>query len=1027
MGTNLQQKSKRQKLSNVNIPDFIKKKHAVLKIDCNDDSSFKYAVNAALHPPKSHQELISSYPISTLNFGDLELPMQIEDVLKFEKLNPTISINIFGVENAEIIGPYHQTEQKKENHINLLMLENGKDTHYCWIKNISKLIVSQTNKVKHSIFVCDGCLSIFTKKDNLDKHQLQDCNHIKLKLPEVGKNIHKFVNIERQLKVPVCVYADFESLLMQNSFAQPDPSSSSTTNVENHEACSFGYFIKCNFDVTLNKLVVYRGENSAEKFVTMLCADLLEIFKNNLNKPVRMLKLTPEELDTYGNTQQCHICEEDFDVDEDENGKVKDHCHFTGKFRGAAHSKCNLAYRVPNFIPIYFHNYSCYDSHLFFKELNVIKGDIQVLAINKEKYISLTKKIETGFFTTKKESPIMLNLRFLDSYRFLPASLDNLATTISENGFKNLKSQFQNHKLLLRKGVYPYSYMDSWEKFKETQLPPREAFYNKLTSESISDNEYNHAQSVWQEYNIQNLGEYSDLYLKTDVLLLTDIFENFREVCLDVYKLDPCQYFTGPGLTYDAMLKYTKVKLELLTDFEMLHFFKNSIRGGLCQCSGRFAEANNKYMDTYDSTKESSYIQYWDMNNLYGWAMSQLLPQSEFEWVENVDDLKVLEISDENDIGYTLEVDLDYPQNLHDAHNDLPFCVENLVPPGSKVKKLITNLYSKKKYIIDYRALKQAMKAGLVLTKIHRALQYKQTRFMQKYIELNNNMRKNSKTSFEKDLFKMMNNAVYGKTMENLEKRVDVKIVTRWGKKAKSLGVGRWFAKPNYHSHEEIDGTDIIIIQMKKTKILYNKPIFLGFAILELAKTRMYDFHYEYMAKKYIPENFKLKYTDTDAFIYHIKTEDVFNDIKTDLEYMFDTSNFKRDNPYGIKLANEKVLGLMKDEVGGKIINKGIFLSSKLYSILLDDGKNILKAKGVKKSALNKMNPQDYEDVLNNETKIHGNMYVIRAKRHNLYTQIVNKVILSSHDDKRYLLKDGSHDTLAWGHFRIDELESESQ
>ncbi|KYM95307.1 hypothetical protein ALC62_14047 [Cyphomyrmex costatus] len=199
--------------------------------------------------------------------------------------------------------------------------------------------------------------------------------------------------------------------------------------------------------------------------------------------------------------------------------------------------------------------------------------------------------------------------------------LDKLASYLDKNKLKIVKSEFSNlsdedFNLLTRKGVFPYEYVDCVEKLNDTRLPPREPFHNSLTGDTVSESDYAHAANVWKRFSVQTLDEYSDLYLKTDVLLLTDVFENFRESYVANYGLDPAHYYTLPGFTWDAMLKHTGVKFELLTDIDMVMFIERGIRGGLSQCFGRYAKANNKYMRSYDSSKPSSYLMYYDVNNL---------------------------------------------------------------------------------------------------------------------------------------------------------------------------------------------------------------------------------------------------------------------------------------------------------------------------------------------------------------------------------------------------------------------------
>ena len=214
--------------------------------------------------------------------------------------------------------------------------------------------------------------------------------------------------------------------------------------------------------------------------------------------------------------------------------------------------------------------------------------------------------------------------------------------------------------MLLRKGVYPYEYMDSWERFDETSLPDKEAFYSKLNLENITDKDYEHVQKVWEVFEIKNVGEYHDLYVQSNTLLLADVFENFRDKCIEIYGLDPAHFLSAPRLAWQACLKKTRVNLELLADIDMLLMVEKGIRGGIFQATHRYARANNKYMNDYDKNFESSYLVFLDANNLYGWAMSQKLLINGFEWVKKLSRFNerfIKNYSEISDRGYFLEVD----------------------------------------------------------------------------------------------------------------------------------------------------------------------------------------------------------------------------------------------------------------------------------------------------------------------------------------------------------------------------------
>ena len=239
--------------------------------------------------------------------------------------------------------------------------------------------------------------------------------------------------------------------------------------------------------------------------------------------------------------------------------------------------------------------------------------------------------------------------------------------------------------------------MDSCERFDETSLPNKEDFYSNLNKEDITDVDYRHGKIVFQYLVNKNLGDYHDLYVQSDTLLLADVFENFRSMCIKVYELDPAHFLSAPGLPWQACLNKTEVKLELLADVDMLLMVEKGIRGGICHAIYRYAKANNKYIKNYNKDKEESFLQYLDDNNLYGWEMSQKLPVSGFKWKKII--LKFNEeflknYDEDSDKGYILKVDVKYPKNLHGLHEDLAFLPERM--KIGKCKKLVCNLYDKK-------------------------------------------------------------------------------------------------------------------------------------------------------------------------------------------------------------------------------------------------------------------------------------------------------------------------------------------
>ena len=1000
------------------LPKELADKKAIINMKNKDNKCFMWCVLRALNLKNDNSERIDKELMEkeeTLNMKDIEYPVSLKNIDRFEKQNPEISITVLGFNEKDKVYPLHVSEYiyNRKHNIILLLIERDGVKHYCLVKNPSRLLSKQVSAHKEGTHICFRCLNPFWSHKSLEKHQEYCRNHeaVKINMPEKG-TILRFKHHERSEKLPFIIYADTEALIKEMQNCDPNPQNSYTKKYQKHEPISFSYYIK-SFDdnVYKSKLRKYTGEDAMEKFVEWIEDDVKDIA--NI-QDVEMMKLSPNELKQFDEATKCWICNEEFDDTVDEKGykkneKVKDHCHYTGRFRGAAHNSCNLNYKKPKFIPVVFHNLSGYDSHLFIKNLGFTDGTIDCIPNNEEKYISFTKNTVVGSYTDKKgkDKPIKHKIRFIDSFKFMSDSLESLVNNLPDDGFNILEKNYKGEKLSLvkRKGFYPYEYMNSLKRFKENKIPPKEAFYSRLTGEGISDEDYEHVKKVWKVFGMKTLQDYHDLYNVTDVLLLADVFENFRNVCMENYKLDPAHYFTAPGLAWDACLKITDVELELLSDIDMLLMIEKGIRGGVSMISNRYAKANNKYMgESFNEKDPSKYIVYLDANNLYGWAMSKPLPTHGFKWMK-VDELETWELH-----SCILEVDLEYPENLHDLHNDYPLAPEQIVV--NKVSKLIPNLGNKKKYVLHYENLKQYLKLGLKLTHIHSGIKFKESPWLEKYISLNTKLRTEAKNDFEKDFFKLMNNAVFGKTMENIRNRVDVKLVNN-KKQAEKLS-----AKPNY-KHCNIFSEDLVAIHMKMTKLDFNKPVYLGMCILDLSKTLMYDFHYNHIKKKY-EDKAKLLLTDTDSLMYEIQTKDFYKDIIGDVKDRFDTSGYPSNHPSDIPSGfNKKVLGMFKDEVNGDIIDEFVGLRAKLYSYKMFEGEESKKCKGVKKSVVKKsITHEDYKTCLLTGKEQLRKQNIIRSYKHEVYTEEVNKVALSASDNKRYILEDGIN-TLALGHYKI--------
>ena len=634
-------------------------------------------------------------------------------------------------------------------------------------------------------------------------------------MPTKDNNIIKYNHGEKSMKVPFIIYVDLECLLEKMSTCINNPNESSTTKINQHTPSGYSIFTSCSFYESKNKLNYYRGKDCMKKF----CKDLKEHATRIINhEKKKIIPLTKEEKINYNDQKICYICKKEFDTIDKKNYKVRDHCHYTGKYGGAAHNICNLRYKVPKEIPVVFHNGSTYDYHFIIKELvKKFEGNLDCLGESTEKYITfsvpLKKKIEN------KNLEITYKIKFIDSFRFMSSSLSKLVDNLSEE------------------------------------------IHNNKCADCTSNLDY-----------IKITAKPSSLEHKNEKLILE---------------------------CYNCKQRYRKkFNKELIKRFASTYKFCNNDLNKLILLL-RKGVYPYEYADTWEKFSEIS------------------LPSKE------------------------------------DFHSNLNIIIKTSIKSWIKVKK------------------------------IHRIIEFNQEAWLKPYIDMNTELGKLARNDFEKDLFKLMNNSVFGKTMENIRKHRDIKLVTTDKKRSKLV------SEPNYHIIDLIS-EDLSIIEMKKTKVKMNKPIYLGLSILEISKILMYEFWYDYMKPKY-NDNVRLCYMDTDSFIMNIKTNDFYKDISDDVDNRFDTSNYEVKRP--LPIGKKKVIGLMKDELGGEIITEFIALKPKTYSYLTDNDKIDKKAKGTKKCVIKKMIKfDDYKKCLLNDKVILKSQQRFISNKHDVYTEDVNKI-----------------------------------
>ena len=429
------------------------------------------------------------------------------------------------------------------------------------MKNISGLLRGITSN-HNGDYYCLNCRHSYRTKSKLKKHEKICKNHDfrHLKIPDAENNILESKPERKSLKHAFIIYGDLECLLLKMNTCNYNPNKSYAIAKALHKPSGYSLLTSCSFDKSENKQTYYREKDCMKRFYDDLNEQITRI-SNYEMKPMDLL--TEEEKESFENQELCHICDKEFCTDNNiEMRKVRDHCHYTGKYRGAAHSKCNLNYKIVKEIPVLFHNGSIYDYHFINKYLaRKIEDNFECLGENTEKYISFTVPFKKVINDKKSKYKI----RISDSYRFMQDSLSNLLDKLSEfkidkidndvlikkfyNTYQLSDNDINEFKLLLRKGVCPYEYMDSWKRFNETELPSEDRFYTKLNLEDISADDYAHAINVWNTFNISNLGEYHDLYVQLDTGLLADVFANFRDKYIETDKIDPAYFLTTPGLS----------------------------------------------------------------------------------------------------------------------------------------------------------------------------------------------------------------------------------------------------------------------------------------------------------------------------------------------------------------------------------------------------------------------------------------------------------------------------------------------
>jgi len=1054
----------------IELPDNIKNKKATVNIKNDDNLCFAYAIIAhfahSINSTKklndcdrykafyNHSECTATIPPSSkdlgvlcIDFGGLTFPLSMHNITTFENRNPLLSVNVYTLNEKNTVLPLRRSKNvaNATHRINLLYISKYDSTHYVLIKNMSRLLNSKDGKQR---FYCDLCLQPKYSKADLKQH-LEDCAEYspqRVTMPEEGKKI-QFKNVKNTLPMTHVLYADLESSLLPLENIEKGVK---THLQHRHLPNSYCILTVSNVpDQQHLSLDQNHGDDIVEEFIEFLKLRSKEVQEWRMNA----LKI-PLKADDFRKMSKkvCCLCNKPlFNTDI----LHRHHDHVTGKSLGYAHGSCNLNADMRYHLPLVVQNGLRYDIHLIIKALGKhVRHGMKVLADTEENYKSISWKFQCddcrdANYNCWHYAP----MRLVDSMSFLNCSLSKLVETYKKDGdFSHLYSWLtsvltqdkvaRGMTLLTQKNIYPYEMISSVAVLENTtELPDIDSFYSTLAEEGPSQSDYDTAKEVWEFFDCKTLLDYHNIYLTCDVLLLADCFENFRKACLAEQKLDPLHYVGLPGFAWDSMLHSTKIKLDLISQVDVYNFFEQSIRGGMSQVGLRAAKANNKYMKNYDSSKPTSYIFDYDVNNLYGCAMAKLLPTGDFRWMKEnnllqleqqlkAGDLHLLDLKD-SERGCTVEVTLSYPPELHDLHNDLPLAPERIVPkqewlsaenvklqqmynlPRPKEPKLLAHFHNRVKYKVHWYALKLYLELGMKVIKVHRAITYEHSSWLAPWVVGNAKKRAEAISEIMMKLFKDLNNILYGKTVQKCRELLDVRLKNSWSQ------CRRLVAKPTYKSHTIFD-ENLVAVHMFNQEVVLNKPIYVGASVLDYAKAHM--FSWWYICFKRVFPHARLVLTDTDSLLVYVEDEHFYEKLKPIIGE-FDFSNYPPehevfDNETIVyRMENRKKLGKMKDVQGGDIIIHVIAIRSKMYSFLTEAEYNVKRAKGVPSKSLEKqVNHQDYCNCLYCSETTEVESSSIRNYKHDIYTIRGRKLALSSYDDKRYIC-DGKVDTRAFGHY----------
>jgi hypothetical protein len=991
----------------VNLPKNLRKKRCLQNLKSRKSDCFKLCILSDYLKPKSSLKRILNQ--NHINFDCCTEPMLISRIKKFEEKN-NLAVCIFGYENSKffpirVSSFVNNCDYRKHD---LLLLKKGNSHHFVNIRNLNILLRPQLITHRDRIYICRSCFSHhYTElkyQDHVENFCCVDRPHRAVfpKPDSFYPPQTKFTQWKFTVRHGFAIVWDSECTLQEtNNSLNFDPKKSTTICVEHHKiiaiACMVISYLPPELcgDIPLG-IKTFIGDDAAEQFIYYL-NELEPKFLKVLNHNVP-LKMSEKDKKAFDDANECELCKYPFNGDT--CLKNKDHNHFNGEYRAALCSKCNLLRAVPKTVPLFSHNGQKYDNILILRSLHRLGlGSLRVLQKGSlENFLYIRVKTAGG-----------LSYEFKDSYRLFSAGIANIINSLPQTIVDQVDDYFgpEYGKHARKKNFFPYSYCKNEQELRDcVNPPPQAAFFSQLSGSTLTDDEYAIFLNTWDSLKCRNLMQYLIFYLHVDTILLGIFMKYYQNIVFDQFKLGLFHHLSLPQLSWNQALLFTRCSIHQITDPNIYFAMKRNIKGGLVTCSRSAAISNHPDCPNYDNSKQHTYIAQLDICSQYGSVISEFkLPVANYAFDNDLEKYTleyIMNWSWELNSGCFLFVDIHLSNKLMDYFNDLPPLSVREKIGEKQEERLILTLESQKNYFCHIFMLQMLITFGLQLVRVRRVIKFEQANFFGPYVRYCGDQRQKTTSKTISDYMKLCSNVIFGRSLF-VANSTEVKLYTNAEKAQKQVN------KFNFRERI-IYSENLISIVLNRKTVRYNSALLVGNSILEISKVLLYSIYYNHL--KFKLKDCNLLYSDTDSCLISFICDNLFEEYKK--LALVETSNFPVNHPY-YSPTNKKRLGFLEDEANGKLVHMYIGLTNKTYMVSYVDNSLKIRSKGIPKK-LN-LRAKDYINCLITNEKKYVKFFRIDRRRLDLKTLLVNKLSLSTLNEKR-VYKDGV-ESFAPGHWRI--------